>query len=136
MNHMYRQLRRDAGAASSRVRSDVDDLVLELRRTADQINADISARTATLQKLVDEADEKLRRIDAAASRSESQRHAGVAAARAATAAAPRPPTRPPTRPAIQPPAETPRRATPRPEPAAPVANDEPWPGAPLGGTVR
>jgi hypothetical protein len=156
MHSLYQQLRRDAvrrsdAPDSGRVRADVDDLVVELRRAADQINSDISARTATLQKLVDEADEKLRRLDGAMSRTESQRHGGAVAARAANAA----------RPAIQPPTEPPRRTTggngarasevpaasrtgsnaDRPARTATpavsgAANDELWPGAPTGPTVR
>jgi hypothetical protein len=150
MHALYQQLRRDArrgdtaAVDNGRVRADVNDLVAELRRAADQINADIAARTATLQKLVDEADEKLRRLDGALGRAESQRHGSAAAARAASSA----------RPAIQPPTEPPPARRPSSTPRAPAATtsgnspsrsmgaqaaqaaDEVWPGAPIGPTVR
>ena len=76
MHQMYDRLRRDARLAETRpegpegaqLRSGVGDLVRELRQAADEINADMAARAGTLQKLVDEANHALRRLDAAAQR--------------------------------------------------------------------
>ncbi len=149
MLSMYRQLRRDGTADAGRIRSDVGDLVSELRRTADQINADISARAATLQKLVDEADEKIKRLDAVASRLEAQRPGGAPAARTATAA-PRP-LRPPSgdsetrrngdavRTSV--PQHPPTESTTRPRVSSSAgpgggSDEGPWPGAPLSAPTR
>ncbi len=72
MHRMYQQLRTDrtslARGEPAGLRSGVNDLIAELRETATQINGDMAARAATLQKLVDEANDLLRRLDAAASR--------------------------------------------------------------------
>jgi hypothetical protein len=146
---MYRQLRRDGGAEAGRIRSDVGDLVNELRRTADQINADVSARAATLRKLVDEADEKIKRLDAVAGRLEAQRLGGAPAARAAASAAR--PLRPPpgdseTRrhgdaakigASQHPPTESATRPR-APSSAGPGGGSDegPWPGAPLSAPTR
>lgn len=151
MNALYSQLRRDAAqrgqgatADGGRLRADVDELIVELRHAAEQINTDITSRAATLQKLVEEADEKLRRLDGAVGRVETQRHATQAAARGAATAAPRrtlPPSEPP-RPRT---AARPAGARPQPgPPTTPVGGgtsagrtaDETWPGAPAGPPVR
>jgi hypothetical protein len=78
MHDLYRKLRRDesrpaAGPDTAQMRAGVDEMVAELRRAADRINADIVARAGTLQKLVDEADQKLRALDAAVARAEAGR---------------------------------------------------------------
>ena len=91
MHQMYDRLRRDAprsearpdGPESAHLRAGVGDLVRELRQAADQINADMAVRASTLQKLVDEANDVLKRLDAAAGR-------GGTASRHGRPAAPRP----------------------------------------------
>jgi hypothetical protein len=97
MHQMYDRLRRDARAAgaatdgpeSAHLRAGVGDLVRELRQAAEEINADMASRASTLQKLVDEANETLRRLDAAARRggTASRQARSAPAQRAAGAAA-------------------------------------------------
>ncbi|HEY3110279.1 MAG TPA: hypothetical protein VGL23_16080, partial [Chloroflexota bacterium] len=91
MHDLYRKLRRDesrpaAGPDTAQMRAGVDEMVAELRRAADRINADIVARAGTLQKLVDEADQKLRALDAAVARAEAGRLPAGRPARPAPAA--------------------------------------------------
>lgn len=142
MHHMYQQLRReqrriDADAHAGHIRAGTGDLVAELRRTAEQINSDMTGRAATLERLIDDANEALRRLDAAAARA------------SAVETTRRKPTRPASANAGRPVIEAPRtnesaprraeRTTVRPEPSAPrvsstpSAVDDRWPGAPVGG---
>src|SRR5687767_9832331 len=69
---IYDRLRNDARQPvheqPPQLRTGVDELVRELRRAAEQINADMTVRANTLQKLVDDANEALKRLDAAAQR--------------------------------------------------------------------
>src|SRR5687768_7020620 len=70
---IYDRLRSDASqpaqpAHPPQLRTGVDELVRELRQAAEQINADMTTRANTLQKLVDDANEALKRLDAAAQR--------------------------------------------------------------------
>jgi hypothetical protein len=68
---IYDRLRQDARqqpVEAPQLRSGVDELVRELRQAAEQINADMTTRANTLQKLVDDANEALKRLDAAAQR--------------------------------------------------------------------
>jgi hypothetical protein len=166
MHDLYRKLRRDdarpsTGPDPAQMRAGVDEMVAELRRAADRINADIVARAGTLQKLVDEADQKLRQLDAAMARSEAGRQPAARAPRPA----PPPRVAPPTAASVAPrqpeaasfaaepalaraaaapvsapansgrrPAEPPSR--PAPPPASPARDDEPWPGAPVSEPTR
>jgi len=96
MHDLYRKLRRDesrpaAGPDTAQMRAGVDEMVAELRRAADRINADIVARAGTLQKLVDEADQKLRALDAAVARADASRLPPGRPARPAPVARPAPP---------------------------------------------
>jgi len=136
MHRMYQQLRTDRGPLApgepAGIRSGVNDLIAELRETATQINGDMAARAATLQKLVDEANQLLRQLDAAAgraaiparrdSRSTGSRPRTVAPVELAESVEPRrPPV--PTR-AARPESSAPPRARvsrPPPEPAAETA---------------
>ena len=76
MHKMYDRLRPDAlppeavadGPEAAHLRAGVGDLVRELRQAADEINADMAARASTLQRLVDEANDALKRLDGAAQR--------------------------------------------------------------------
>jgi hypothetical protein len=156
MHQMYDRLRRDArraparddGPESAHLRAGVGELVRELRQAADQINADMTSRANTLQKLVDEANEALRRLDAAAQR------AGTAA-RPARSAGPARGSTAPTAGSVAAPVATGRAGRPRsrgvpsgqgadgrPDGARPSAGPEreeagdgPWPGAPAGAPV-
>jgi hypothetical protein len=84
---IYDRLRQDARSPAPdapQLRSGVDELVRELRQAADQINADMTVRANTLQKLVDDANETLKRLDAAAQRAAPPpRHSRAAPPRAA-----------------------------------------------------
>jgi hypothetical protein len=163
MHDLYRKLRRDesrpaSGPDAVQMRAGVDEMVAELRRAADRINADILARAGTLQKLVDEADQKLRALDAAVARADAGRLPAPRPARpaprpAAASIAPRAPESPPL--AAEPPARpaepalaraaappspmpAPRRAPDpaRPAPASAALSEERWPGAPASEPTR
>jgi hypothetical protein len=85
---IYDRLRQDARSHSPdapQLRAGVDELVRELRQAAEQINADMTSRANTLQKLVDDANEALKRLDAAAQRAaQPPRHGRAASPRAAS----------------------------------------------------
>ncbi|HEV8635341.1 MAG TPA: hypothetical protein VG370_14030, partial [Chloroflexota bacterium] len=92
MHRMYGRLRPDAlrpevgaeGPEAAHLRAGVGDLVRELRQAADEINADMAARASTLQKLVGEANDALKRLDGAAQRANAPaRHGRPAGAGAA-----------------------------------------------------
>lgn len=139
---IYDRLRNDAhrpaqAAHPPQLRAGVDELIRELRQAAEQINADMTVRANTLQKLVDDANQALKRLDAAAQRasltSAAPRRSGATRQRPVAAmAAPAPAVQrtPPPDGAKPPnPQATRRTAPPRPPP---ISRDEPWPGAPAG----
>ncbi|TAK25331.1 MAG: hypothetical protein EPO26_02850 [Chloroflexota bacterium] len=115
MHQMYQQLRRDARqnpvGDRSRLNADVGELVTELRSAAEQINADMTSRAATLEKLVNEANDALQRLDSVAQRTgaaskrparpaaPSEREAVALSARRTTTAEVRRPANPTARPA-------------------------------------
>ena len=151
MVHMYRQLRRDATrveppvrdvAHDREMRSGVNELIAELRKAADQINADITARSTTLQKLIDEADNRMRALDSMHSRSESLRRAESVGSRSNASTTGRVPGRPSgaraNERAIERAAErTQERPVVRQEVTPAVERVENvWPGAPVSEPIR
>ncbi len=151
MVHMYRQLRRDAARADPTVRdtrhdgemrSGVNELIAELRKAADQINADITARSATLQRLIDEADNRMRALDNLHSRSESQRRPELAATRSTGPTAVRAASRPSNARTNERAVERandrlPEKPTARPEGIPqPEREEKVWPAAPVSESAR
>lgn len=82
-----RQVRQPAPpSALTGLQPGVEELIAELRRTADQINRDLAVRSAALQRLLSESERRLHALEQAIEKAQSA--ASLAAARAEPAAGP------------------------------------------------